>query len=356
MEETKETKAARKEISVMEEARAKCKKYSTEAMVGKLILAGLDPEVISSSGRDDLINYTLTVDGFDVGVILPKKKEKELDLMQMMMRMMMEENKRREEEKREENKRREEENKRRDEENKRREDKREENKRREEEKREENKRREEENKRREEEKREENIRREEENKRREEEKREEKRSREEERLRRERERWEVEMDLKRQALNVAQGIRQENITREDTELRARDVRERELQAAADEKERLKREEQQKKSERLRRASKKLEKILPKMTVDELEIPMYFKTVENYFHEFEVEDDLKIALLLPSMNVKARKVITRLSRYTERRLRGSEEASSSRIQDDTTSVSSAIHGIDERSDGNMDAIC
>ena len=78
--------------------------------------------------------------------------------------------------------------------------------------------------------------------------------------------------------------------REDTELRARDVRERELQAAAEEKERLKREEQQKKSERLRRASKKMEKILPKMTTDGLEIPMYFKTVENYFHEFEVEDD------------------------------------------------------------------
>ena len=42
MEETKEAKAARKEISEMEEARAECKKYSTEAMVGKLILAGLD--------------------------------------------------------------------------------------------------------------------------------------------------------------------------------------------------------------------------------------------------------------------------------------------------------------------------
>ena len=106
------SKAAKKEASVMEEARAKCKKYSTEAMVGKLILAGLDPEVISSSGRDDLINYTLTVEGFDVGVTLPKKKEKELDPMQMMMKMMMEENKRRDEE----NKRRDEENKRREEE------------------------------------------------------------------------------------------------------------------------------------------------------------------------------------------------------------------------------------------------
>ena len=134
--------------------------------------------------------------------------------------------------------------------------------------------------------------------------------REEERLQRKRERWEAEMNLKRQELNVAQGIRQENIAREDGELRSRDVRERELQAAAEEKERLKREEQQKKSERLRRASKKLEKILPKMITDGLEIPMYFKTVENHFHELEVEDDLKIALLLPNMNEKARKVITR----------------------------------------------
>ena len=37
MEETKETRAARKEVSAMEEARAKCKKYSTETMVGKLL-------------------------------------------------------------------------------------------------------------------------------------------------------------------------------------------------------------------------------------------------------------------------------------------------------------------------------
>ena len=134
----------------MEEARAKCKKYSTEAMVGKLILAGLDPEVISLSGRDDLINYTLTVEGFDVGLTLLKKKEKELDPMQMMMKMVMEENKRRDEE----NERRDEENKLREEGNRRREDKREE------ERREENKRREEKNKCRDEEKREEERRRE----------------------------------------------------------------------------------------------------------------------------------------------------------------------------------------------------
>ena len=120
------------------------------------------------------------------------------------------------------------------------------------------------------------------------------------------------MALKRQELNVAQGIRQENIAREDMELRAKDVKEREQLDAAEEKERLQREEQQKKSERLRKASKKLEKILPKMTTDGLKIPMYFKTVENYFHEFEVEDDLKIALMLPSLNEKARKVITRLN--------------------------------------------
>ena len=104
MEETKEAKAARKEFSAMEEAKAKCKKYSTETMMGKLLQAGLDPEVITSAGREELINFTLTVEGFDVGVTLPKKKEKELDPMQMMMRMMMEENKRRDEE----NKRREE--------------------------------------------------------------------------------------------------------------------------------------------------------------------------------------------------------------------------------------------------------
>ena len=127
----------------------------------------------------------------------------------------------------------------------------------------------------------------------------------------EKDKWEAEMELKRQELAVARGIRHENIARENAELRSRDVKERELRAAADEKERVQREEQQKKSERLRKASKKLEKILPKMTADGLEIPMYFKTVENYFHEFEVEDDLKIALLLPSMNEKARKVITRL---------------------------------------------
>ena len=36
MEETKEAKAARKEISVMEEARAKCKKYFNRSDGGKV--------------------------------------------------------------------------------------------------------------------------------------------------------------------------------------------------------------------------------------------------------------------------------------------------------------------------------
>ena len=120
------------------------------------------------------------------------------------------------------------------------------------------------------------------------------------------------MALKRQELTVAQGIRHENIAREDMEKKARDFKERELQAAAEECERLQKGEQQKKSERLRRASKQLEKYFLKMTTDGLVMPMYFKTVENYFHEFKIEDDLIIALLLPSMNEKARKVITRLS--------------------------------------------
>ena len=93
-----------------------------------------------------------------------------------------------------------------------------------------------------------------------------------------------------------------------------------------------------------------------MTTDGLEIPMYFKTVENYFHEFEVEDDLKIALLLPSMNEKVRKVITRLSAIQREDYEEVKKQVLRGIQDDTTSVSNAIHRIDEGSDKIMDAIC
>ena len=87
---------------------------------------------------------------------------------------------------------------------------------------------------------EENRRRDEENRRREEERQEQKRLREEERLQRGKDKWEAEMSLKRQELDVARGIRQENIAREDEELRARDVKERELRAATEEKERVQR--------------------------------------------------------------------------------------------------------------------
>ena len=48
MEETKEAKAARKEFSAMEEAKAKCKKYSTETMMGKFTSSGF------RSGSDNI--------------------------------------------------------------------------------------------------------------------------------------------------------------------------------------------------------------------------------------------------------------------------------------------------------------
>ena len=43
----------------------------------------------------------------------------------------------------------------------------------------------------------------------------------------------------------------------------------------------------------------------------MDIPLYFKAVESYFRDFDIEDDLKVAILLPHMNEKARRVATML---------------------------------------------
>ena len=244
----------------MEESKARLKKCSTEALMGKLLQEGMDADVISKSGRDELVNWMLTVEGHDTGVTLPRKKTDVVDPMQMMMKLMME----METARREENKRMLEMEKRREQE------KLEENKRREQEKVEENQRREQEEV-----------------------------------------RWRAEMELKREELERAQQSHQDELDREHEYREEKGARLRERKQAEDEREIRKQQEQLKKSERLRKASKKLEKILPKMGMDGIEIPMYFKTVESYFAEFEVEDDLKIALLLPSLNEKARKVRTRL---------------------------------------------
>ena len=135
--------------------------------------------------------------------------------------------------------------------------------------------------------------------------------REELNRRNEEQRWEAEMALRREELQRANQRAQEQLDRDAALKEEADQKERERARNEERKEAQKREEYQKKSERLRRASKRLEKILPKMGEDGAEIPMYFKTIENYFQEFEIEGDLKIALILPSMNAKARKVINRL---------------------------------------------
>ena len=125
------------------------------------------------------------------------------------------------------------------------------------------------------------------------------------------ERWRAEMELKqrkqddqeraeRARVQQAQDDKAEEVAREDAK-----------RAADQEKETRRREEQNKKSERLHQASKKLDKLLPKMGVDGMEMPIYFRNVENYFREFNVDEDLKIALLLPHLNEKATRVVIRL---------------------------------------------
>ena len=53
-------------------------------------------------------------------------------------------------------------------------------------------------------------------------------------------------------------------------------------------------------------------VLPKMPNDMMEIPLYFETVENAFHSFDVERGYWVKLLLPLMTPKARTVLNRLS--------------------------------------------
>ena len=85
------------------------------------------------------------------------------------------------------------------------------------------------------------------------------------------------------------------------EIRRRDRKEQEQEA-----------ERRSKPSRLQRAAKKLEKIIPKMNHEDMDVPIYFRTVEGYFRDFGIEEDLRVAILLPHMNEKARRITSMLS--------------------------------------------
>ena len=128
----------------------------------------------------------------------------------------------------------------------------------------------------------------------------------------ENERWKEEMELKRKKLDEQiriEDLKARQIQRDEEEAVEREEN---RKLAELEKEASKKADQQKKSERLYQASKKIDKLLMRMPADGMEVPMFFRTVENYFNEFRIDEDLKVALLLPHLNEKATRVVIRLS--------------------------------------------
>ena len=128
-------------------------------------------------------------------------------------------------------------------------------------------------------------------------------------------------------------LEEENKTREAAEIEHREYQEnllRELHRREEERENLRREEKERdriaaaekearrrtefnsRAERLARAVKSIDKMLPKMRDDEIDVPGYFRNVENIFNDSATNDDLKITLLMPHMNIKAKKVVQRLT--------------------------------------------
>ena len=136
------------------------------------------------------------------------------------------------------------------------------------------------------------------------------------RMQREKEILEEE-NKKREAAEIEHREYQENLLRElhrreeERENLRREEKERDRIAAA-EKEARRRTEFNSRAERLARAVKSIDKMLPKMRDDEIDVPGYFRNVENIFNDFATNDDLKITLLMPHMNIKAKKVVQRLT--------------------------------------------
>ena len=136
------------------------------------------------------------------------------------------------------------------------------------------------------------------------------------RMQREKEILEEE-NKKREAAEIEHRGYQENLLRElhrreeERENLRLEERERDRIAAA-EKDARRRTEFNSRAESLARAVKSIDKMLPKMRDDEIDVPGYFRNVENIFNDFATNDDLKITLLMPHMNMKAKKVVQRLT--------------------------------------------
>src|SRR6218665_2540173 len=240
----------------MEEEKEKLKHFSTDALIGLLVRADADVDVVVTLDKDQLVDFCLVAKGLKEGV-LPKKVVKDVsmvEIMQMMRREQME----REEKQME----------------------REEKMRKEKMEMEEKQMEREEKMRRGEMEREERMRKELMEM-------EEKQMEREERMRKEQMEWQKEM-LSRQA----QG--QEMVRDEEVKERERKMKEEESSGS-----------------KIKKFGDILKNVLPNMPSEDVELPLYLESVESLFNLYRVPDDLKCALLMPFLSEKAKRLVRRL---------------------------------------------
>jgi len=53
-------------------------------------------------------------------------------------------------------------------------------------------------------------------------------------------------------------------------------------------------------------------VLPKMPIENVELPQFFETVEKLFEIYEVPDDIKAKLLIPLLTAQAKSLVNRMS--------------------------------------------
>src|SRR6218665_931585 len=240
----------------MEEEKEKLKHFSTDALIGLLVRAGADVEVVVTLDKDQLVDFCLVAKGLKEGV-LPKKVVKDVSMVEIMQIMRQEQMER-------ENKMRREQ-----------------------------KEREEKEMEREEKMRKEKMEMEEKQMVREERMRkelmemEEKQMEREERMRKEQMEWQKEM-LSRQA----QG--QEMVRDEAVKERERKMKEEESSGS-----------------KIKKFGDILKNVLPNMPSEDVELPLYLESVESLFNLYQVPDDLKCALLMPFLSEKAKRLVRRL---------------------------------------------
>src|SRR6218665_2263976 len=84
----------------MEEEKEKLKHFSTDALIGLLVRAGADVEVVVTLDKDQLVDLCLVAKGLKEGV-LPKKVVKDVSMVEIMHMMKQEQMEREEKMRRE---------------------------------------------------------------------------------------------------------------------------------------------------------------------------------------------------------------------------------------------------------------